>query len=117
MDGPGYLLVFLVIFIAVTLMSLYYAFKCFRPRFENKNPTSVIYFGDIVSDFTEYKLYHTYLEKIVVDDNEMSVQLAEQIHTNSSIATKKFQAVSMSIKLLFADIFLLILLVGVVLIT
>jgi hypothetical protein len=116
MDGPGYLLVFLVIFIAVTLMSLYYAFKCFRPRFENKNPTSVIYFGDIVSDFTEYKLYHTYLEKIVVDDNEMSVQLAEQIHTNSSIATKKFQAVSMSIKLLFADIFLLILLVGVVLI-
>jgi hypothetical protein len=117
MDGPGYLLVFLVIFIAVTLMSLYYAFKCFRPRFENKNPTSVIYFGDIVSDFTEYKLYHTYLEKIVVDDSEMSVQLAEQIHTNSSIATKKFQAVSMSIKLLFADIFLLILLVGVVLIT
>jgi hypothetical protein len=52
----------------------------------------------------------------VIDDGEMSIQLAEQIHTNSSIATKKFQAVSKSIKLLFVDIFLLILLVGILLI-
>jgi hypothetical protein len=116
MDWPWYLVLFLALFIVVTLTSLYYAFKCFRPRFENKNPTSVIYFGDVVSDFPEYKSYHAYLEKIVIDDGDMSVQLAEQIHTNSSIATKKFQAVSKSIKLLFVDIFLLILLVGILLI-
>ena len=104
--------VFAVIFMCVTVASLYYAFKCFRPRFENKNPTSIIYFGDIVSDFKEYKAYHAFLEKTVHDDLEMSIQLAEQIHTNSTIATRKFMAVSKSIKLLLTSIFLLIILVG-----
>jgi len=116
MIWPWYLVIIVIFFIGVTLTSVYYAFKCFRPRFENKNPTSVVYFGDIVSDFSEYMAYHAYLEKTVVDDYEMSVQLAEQIHTNSSIAMRKFQAVSKSIKLLFADIFLLILLVGILLV-
>jgi len=112
-DWPWYLFIMIIAFVFVTLSSLYYAFKCFKPRFENKNPTSVIYFGDIVSDFKEYKSYHVFLEKIVVDDYEMSLQLAEQIHTNSSIAKRKFQAVSKSIKYLLATIFILILLVAV----
>lgn len=111
-NWPWVYFIFAIIFICVTLGSLYYAFKCFRPRFENKNPTSIIYFGDIVSDFKEYKAYHAFLEKTVHDDYEMSIQLAEQIHTNSTIATRKFMAVSKSIKLLLASIFLLIVLVG-----
>lgn len=115
-DWPWYLIGVIVIFIVVTLTSLFYAFKCFMPRFENKNPTSVIYFGDIVHDFEEYTAYHSYLEKAVVNDSEMSIQLAEQIHTNSSIATRKFNAVSKSIKLLFVDIFLLIFLTGLIII-
>ena len=100
------------LFIFVTLVSLYYAFRCFIPRFENKNPTSVIYFGDIVSDFGEYREYHAFLEKTVVDDAEMSIQLAEQIHTNSRIATKKMQAVNMAMRFMMAGVVLLILLVG-----
>ena len=114
---PWYLQILSGVFLCVIVVSLYYAFKCFRPRFENKNPTSVIYFGDIVSDFQEYKEYHRFLEKTVVDDFEMSLQLAEQIHTNSTIATRKFQAVSKSIKLLLGAIFLLILLVAVIVLT
>jgi hypothetical protein len=115
-DWPWYLFIMIIVFVLATLSSLYYAFKCFRPRFENKNPTSVIYFGDVVSDFKEYKSYHAFLEKTVVDDHEMSLQLAEQIHTNSSIAARKFQAVSKSIKLLLVTIFILILLVAVLVI-
>jgi hypothetical protein len=114
-DWPWYLLIFIIAFILVTLISMFYAFKCFRPRFENKNPTSVVYFGDIVSDFPEYMSYHTYLEKTVVDDYEMSIQLAEQIHTNSTIAFRKFQAVSKSIKFLLLDIYLLIFVVAILL--
>jgi hypothetical protein len=100
------------LFILITIVSLIYAFRCFMPRFENKNPTSVIYFGDIVSDFGEYKAYHEYLEKAVVDDAQMSLQLAEQIHTNSSIALKKMQAVNMAMRYMMLAVFLLIILVG-----
>lgn len=116
---PGWpVMVFVIIgfFVTATLMSLYFAFKCFRPRFENKNPTSIIYFGDIVNDFQEYMAYHAFLEKIVENDFEMSVQLAEQIHTNSSIARRKFQAVSKAIKMLFASVFFLILLVAIIIV-
>lgn len=109
---PWYLIIVVIAFVVLTLTSLYFAFKCFRPRFENKNPTSVIYFGDIVADFKEYKLYHEFLEKIVNDDRDMSTQLAEQIHTNSSIARRKFQAISKSIRFLFFSLFFLIVLVG-----
>lgn len=115
LSWPWYLMTLTIMFGAVTLISLYYAFKCFRPRFENKNPTSIIYFGDIVSDFVEYKAYHEFLEKTVIDDHEMSIQLAEQIHTNSTIALRKFQAVSKSIKLLLGSVVLLILIVAVLL--
>ena len=103
------------LFIFVTLISLYYAFRCFIPRFENKNPTSIIYFGDIVSDFGEYKEYHEFLEKTVIDDAQMSVQLAEQIHTNSRIATKKMQAVNMAMRFMMVGVVMLILLVGFIL--
>ncbi|MDX1477280.1 MAG: DUF5706 domain-containing protein [Saprospiraceae bacterium] len=107
----------LFVFIVTTLISMLYAFRCFIPRFENKNPTSVIYFGDIVSDFTEYKAYHAFLEKIVIDDAEMSVQLAEQIHTNSTIATRKMKAVNTAMRMMMVSVALLIILVGFLLMT
>lgn len=116
-DGPWYLLMLVIVFILITLVSMYYAFLCFRPRFENKNPTSVVYFGDIVSDFPKYMDYHTYVEKTVVDDHEMSIQLAEQIHTNSTIAFRKFRVVSKSIKLLLIDVFVLIFIVAVLILS
>lgn len=107
----------LFIFIVTTLGSLIFAFRCFIPRFENKNPTSVIYFGDIVSDFQEYTAYHAFLEKTVNNDSEMSVQLAEQIHTNSTIATKKMKAVNMAMRFMMVSVALLIILVGFLLLT
>jgi len=100
------------LFILLTMISLFYAFRVFMPRFENKNPTSVIYFGDIVADFKEYKAYHAYLENAVVDDAQMSMQLAEQIHTNSSIALKKMQSVNKAMRYMMIALFLLIVLVG-----
>jgi hypothetical protein len=105
----------LALFIMLTMISLFFAFRCFMPRFENKNPTSIIYFGDIVSDFKEYKSYHAYLQKAVIDDEQMSMQLAEQIHTNSSIALKKMKAVNTAMRFMMSSIFLLIILVGILL--
>jgi hypothetical protein len=115
-EQPWYLIVVVVAFILSTLTSLYYAFMCFRPRFENKNPTSIIYFGDVVNDFPDYRSYHEFLEKVVTDDSLMSVQMAEQIHTNSRIAKRKFQAVSKSVKYLLVAVFLLIVLVALLLV-
>lgn len=88
------------IFAFCTIVAVMYSFRCFIPRFENKNPTSVIFFGDIVSDFSHFNAYHKFIETVMNDEKEFSLQLAEQIHTNASIATRKFKAVSVSIRFL-----------------
>lgn len=107
-----FILFITVVFLLCTIMSFLYSFMCFIPRFENKNPTSVIYFGDIVSDFDHYSGYHQFLRKIINSEDEMDLQLAEQIHTNAAIATKKFRFVSKSIRLLLVSILLLMILLG-----
>ena len=99
-----------IVFVGLTLVAVIFSFKCFIPRFENKNPTSVIFFGDIVSDFPKFNDYHEYIQKMMINEHEFSLQLAEQIHTNASIALRKFKLVSKSIRfLLWALLFLIIL--------
>ena len=97
-----------IIFILTTMASFGYSFLCFIPRFENKNPTSIIYFGDIISDFDHYSGYHKFVEDIINRDEDFTLQLAEQIHTNAAIATKKFGAVSRSIRLLLWSLLMLL---------
>ena len=110
-DGTFILVIIAAIFLLLVLISFYYSFRCFVPRFENKNPTSIIYFGDIVSDFPDYHSYHKYLTNIIENEEEMSIQLAEQIHTISGIATKKMMAVSKSIRYMLWSMLILMALV------
>ncbi len=105
------------IFIIVTVISVFYSFRCFIPRFENKNPTSMIFFGDIVSDFPHFNDYHKFAEDNLMNDAEFSLQLAEQIHTNASIATRKFKLVTKSIRYLLMSVVCLVALVLLILVT
>lgn len=105
--GNPVLLIVGLLFFATTLVSFAYSFRCFIPRFENKNPTSIIYFGDIVNDFENYHAYFDFVEKNLQDEEAFSLQLAEQIHTNAAIATKKFKAVTKSIRFLLMALLIL----------
>jgi hypothetical protein len=96
------------IFVLLTMISVMYSFRCFMPRFEIKNPTSMIFFGDIVSDFPNFKDYHKFAQKTLGDEYEFSLQLAEQIHTNATIATRKFAAVSKAMRYMLWSIVCLI---------
>lgn len=98
-------------FVILTVIAILYSFRCFIPRFENKNPTSMIFFGDIVADFPHFNSYHKFAQKTLGDEFEFSLQLAEQIHTNATIATRKFKAVSKAIRFLLWAILCLMALV------
>ena len=105
------------LFVFLTLVAILYSFRCFIPRFEIKNPTSIIFFGDIVGDFPHFSEYHQFAEKTIQNDHDFSLQLAEQIHTNAMIATRKFKAVSKSIRFLLWAILCLIALVSLIFIS
>ena len=96
------------IFVILTLISVLHSFRCFMPRFEIKNPTSMIFFGDIVSDFPKFTDYHEFAQKTLGDEYQFSLQLAEQIHTNATIATRKFGAVRKAMRYLLWSIVCLI---------
>lgn len=85
-------------------VSFFYSVRAFYPRFFDKNPRSVIYYGDIYGEFKDYKIYQKELLASTMDIQKMSTQVAEQIHTLSSIAKAKFRNVSLSIKFFVAAI-------------
>ena len=85
-------------------ISFFYSVRAFYPRFFDKNPRSVIYYGDIFSEFKDYYVYQKELLSATGDLQAMSTQVAEQIHTLSSIARAKFRNVSLSIKFFVAAI-------------
>ncbi|NND77320.1 MAG: hypothetical protein HKN39_03990 [Flavobacteriales bacterium] len=85
-------------------ISFFYSVRAFFPRFFDKNPRSVIYYGDIFAEFENYKMYQKELLAATNDLQAMSTQVAEQIHTLSSIARAKFRNVSLSIKYFVAAI-------------
>lgn len=84
---------------AITVsISFYYAVRAFYPRFFDKNPKSVIYYGDVATEFKNYKEYQKELLGCANNIQAMSTQVAEQIHTLSNIAKVKFRNVSQSVK-------------------
>ena len=85
-------------------ISFFYSVRAFFPRFFDKNPKSVIYYGDIYGEFENYTVYQKELLSTTGDLQAMSTQVSEQIHTLSSIARAKFNNVSLSIKFFAAAI-------------
>ena len=93
---------------AITVaISFYYAVKAFYPRFFDKNPKSVIYYGDVATEFSDYNEYQKELLSCSENINSMSSQVAEQIHTLSNIAKAKFRNVSQAVKFFIISIAIL----------
>ena len=78
-------------------ISIFFSFKCLSPRLKNNNTSSIFFFGHI-SNNTNYEEYYTYSKSILQDKESIEKSIAEQIYTNSKIATTKFKNVTYSIR-------------------
>lgn len=97
--------IFLSTLIALANMgSIICSFLVINPRLDNNNPTSIIYFGHIQEKFEHYTDYYKSVEVILTEKKKLEEQLAEQIHTNSLIAWKKFTYVTFSLRWFFISI-------------
>lgn len=102
------LLITSIIFGIVSIISIYFSFKCINPRLKNDNPTSIIYFGHISKKNKNYEDYLQYSKAIINNDDKFCEQVAEQIFVNSGIAWKKFVNVTWSIRLFILSVVMLI---------
>ena len=89
--------------------SVLFAFLCLPPRVKNANAHSLLYFGHIHDKFTSYQDYRDKAEEILSNNDAYSLELTEQIHSNSIRAWKKFSNVSWCIRLLFGSIIFMLL--------
>ena len=80
------------------VISIYYCFECFMPRFMSKFPKNVFFFRDAAYAFGSIEEY----TKKVIDTCEthetLFEQLGNQIYIESVIIDKKFTSVQKSIK-------------------
>jgi hypothetical protein len=109
-DGSKIVAIAGIIFIAVSMI---FSFICMSPRLKNALKRSPIYFGSIAKNFADARTYLKYVKTNCETEDSNLEFLAEQIHTNSIIATTKFKTISWSIKflvlgLLFWVVFFLI---------
>jgi hypothetical protein len=96
-----------LLYIALSILSIFFSFRCVNPRLKNPNPTSIIYFGHIAKKFPNFKNYYNHSKPIIVDENAFSEQISEQIFINSGIAWKKFVNVSWSLRIFIIGIVVL----------
>lgn len=94
------LTIFYVLFglwIACTVMSIYYSIRCFVPRMEEKYDKNIFFFGDVISNFGTIKDFAKTFYKVSIDEKKLFDQLGQQIYVNSKIAAIKFGSIKKSI--------------------
>ena len=80
------------------VISIYYCFECFMPRFMSKYPKNVFYFRDAAYAFGSIEEFSKKIVEICRTNEELFPQLANQIYIESVIIDKKFTSVQKSIK-------------------
>ena len=102
-----------IFWISSVLISIYFCFKCFRPRIELKYDKNVFFFRNAVDEFGDSKEYSKKLIEVCSDEDQLFKQLSEQIHVESKIIDQKFRSVNKSIRF-FAISFVFIILILVI---
>ncbi len=92
------LIIIAILWLSSVLISIFYCFKCFRPRIELKYDSNVFFFRDAVYEFGNIKEYSKKLIEICGSEEELFIQLSQQIHVESKIIDQKFKSVNSSIK-------------------
>ena len=109
-QGNPFLIGLAIVWILCVLTSIYYCFKCFRPRIETQYDKNVFFFRNAVDEFGDIKEYSKKLIEVCNDENQLFKQLSEQIHVESKIIDQKFRSVNKSIRF-FAISFVFIILI------
>ena len=91
-------IILVALWLIFVLISVYYSFKCFIPRIELAYPKNVFFFRDAASAYGDVEGYTKKLIDICGSEEELYAQLAQQIHVESVIITKKFESVAKSLK-------------------
>jgi len=92
------LIIIAILWISSVLISIFYCFKCFRPRIELKYDKNVFFFRNAASAFGNIKEYSKKLIEVCGSEEELLNQLSQQIHVESKIIDQKFKSVNNSIK-------------------
>lgn len=115
-EGKPLLIILLVLWIFSVLISIFFCFKCFRPRIEARYNKNVFFFRNAVNDFGTIEEYTKKLIEVIGSEEELHKQLSEQIHVESKIIDQKFKSVNMSIKFFGVSFVFLVIILGVSLI-
>ena len=91
------LIILSILWIISVLISIYYCFKCFRPRIEIKYDKNVFFFRNAANSFGDIKDFSKKLIDVCGNDKKLFIQLSEQIHVESIIIDQKFKSVNKSI--------------------
>ncbi len=106
-----------VVWILSVLISIFYCFKCFRPRIELKYDKNVFFFRNAVYEFGNIKEYSKKLVEVCGSEEELFDQLSQQICVESKIIDQKFISVNNAIKLFGLSIFFIVVILIVSMIT
>lgn len=110
--SKSYFQLFLIILLfSFIFLSGLFSFLCINPRLKNNNTNSIIYFGSIAIKFKNSTEYISNSSNVLANDIEIRTQLAEQIHTNSKIAWKKFSNVTWAIRFFILSILMIFILI------
>ena len=105
----SYLLIILTILAALlSILSIYFAFKCINPRLNNSSSQSIIYYGDIAKKYKDFNQYQKAAVEIVEEDSKFKISILAQIHVNSNIAWRKFVNVTWALRFFMSSIVVLI---------
>lgn len=93
-----------IIAVLLSITSVLFSFLSINPRLRNLNPHSILYFGHIQENYSNYTDYFEHSRDVISNDTEYEKQIAEQIYVNSKIAWKKFKNITYSLRCFFLSI-------------
>ena len=100
-----------VIWVGLTVTSMFYSVRTFVPRIMKQYDPNVFFFGDIISKFGDIKGYSKTLLHTNIDKEKLYDQLGQQIYINAKITAAKFGNVNRSIKYLIYSLVVMLIMI------
>jgi hypothetical protein len=101
------IITFMGLWLVLTLLSIYFSFKCFLPMILGNYDKNVFFFRDVIKEFGSITDYSRHLYKVSNEKEILFSQLGEQVFINAKIAATKFGYVNKSTQLLAFNIILI----------
>lgn len=95
-----WLIAILGIAVLVTLVSLFFCFRCLNPRLKLTGGISPIYFGSIAHAFKSSTEYASFFKEAMSTEEKITHEVAGQVFVNSQVAWRKFADVGWAMRFL-----------------